>query len=75
MNHSEIAPLSAYTLFRSGRDTFDISQILRISEAEVVKQIDKERAEFKQWKSSFPKAKPKQRRRLLTITDCVSVWE
>lgn len=67
--------LDAYSLFRLGHDTLAIANILGISEAEAVKQMDANRSQFKRWKAAYPKAQPKIRHRLVMIKNGVSTWE
>lgn len=64
-----------YELFRMGHDTFEIARILRITEAQVVKSIDIERARRKQWKAEHRRAPPRHRKRLIMFDNGQPVFE
>lgn len=66
---------TAYELFRAGHDTFEIARILRITEAEVVKSIDVERARRKQWRAEHRRAPARKRRRLIMFWNGKPIYE
>jgi hypothetical protein len=61
--------LEPYALFRKGYDTLEIANLMKITEPEVVKAIDAERAARSKFRTEHPKAKNRNRLRLIMFNE------